>query len=71
MTLAEYLAEHGLTHSAFAERIGTTQTAVTRYASGRRVPRPRQMRRIIIETGGAVSANDFYGVPVREKEFAA
>lgn len=60
MKLAEYLALKEITHAAFAEKIGTTQATVSRYASGARLPRPAVLDRIKRVTGGAVTANDFY-----------
>jgi len=59
MTLSDYLVDRKITHAAFAEKIGTSQVAVTRYANGARIPRPAVMSRIERETGGAVSPNDF------------
>jgi predicted transcriptional regulator len=59
MRLHDYLRERRETATDFARRIGTTQAAVTRYLSGDRVPRPKILQRITLETGGAVTANDF------------
>ena len=59
MKLAEYLAKKGITHDAFARQIGTSQVTVTRYATGQRFPRPKQLIRIAAATKGAVTANDF------------
>lgn len=63
MTLAEFLSSNGLSHSAFAERVGVSQVAVTRYALGHRVPRPEVLARIREATRGAVTANDFMPAP--------
>lgn len=60
MKLKDYLAEQGLTHQAFAARIGVTTTAVQRYANGHRIPRRAIMRQITKATAGAVIAADFY-----------
>lgn len=62
MKLADYLAKTQTTHAAFAARIGVSQAAVSRYAAGHRVPEAPQMLRIVAETAGAVTANDFYAV---------
>lgn len=62
MKLDQYLREKGVTHAEFAARIGCEQPSVTRFAKGRRVPSPELMRRIAIETCGAVTANDFYAI---------
>ncbi|MCG7346599.1 hypothetical protein [Sphingomonas sp. ACRSK] len=61
MKLATYLAENKITYAAFAERIGVANASVVqRYAVGR-VPRDKKvMAAIIRETGGSVTANDFY-----------
>ncbi|HVI27499.1 helix-turn-helix transcriptional regulator [Hansschlegelia sp.] len=59
MTLAQYLAEHRLSHAAFAVMIGTSQAAVSRYALHRRMPRREHLQKIIEATGGAVTPNDF------------
>lgn len=61
MTLEAYLAEHGMTHREFAERIKCEQPTVTRFVAGR-IPSPELMTRIVTETGGAVTPNDFFGV---------
>ena len=65
MTLDCYLKKHGLTHTAFATRIGSTVQSVHRYVHGQRYPRPEIMRRIVEATDGAVTANDFLNaVPI-------
>ncbi|GLK69210.1 helix-turn-helix domain-containing protein [Hansschlegelia plantiphila] len=63
MTLSGYLAKTGLSHSAFAALIGTSQAAVSRYVLGKRTPRPEHMARITEATGGQVTPNDFFGSP--------
>lgn len=70
MKLETYLRQNGVSHAAFAEQIGTSQAAVSRYASGARIPRPAQMARIASATGGAVSANDFMMADLSEGEAA-
>jgi transcriptional regulator with XRE-family HTH domain len=59
MTLADYLKKAGMKHGEFASRIGVSQAAVTRYATGKRVPRRSIMRKIAEETRGKVTADDF------------
>jgi predicted transcriptional regulator len=59
MKLADYLDTNDLTHDRFAALIGTTQAAVSRYATGKRTPRGPILRRISEVTKGKVSANDF------------
>ena len=60
MTLLAYLQTHGLTHAAFAEKIGVGVETARRYALGLRHPRPAIMRRIVDATDGAVQPSDFY-----------
>jgi transcriptional regulator with XRE-family HTH domain len=60
MTLSDYLAEAGLTRAAFAARVRAHPITVSKWATGRTVPRPAQMHRIAQETGGAVQPADFY-----------
>lgn len=62
MTLVQYLQQTGISQSKFAEIIGVSQMAVNRYCRGNRVPNSIIMRRILEETRGKVTANDFYGV---------
>ena len=62
MRLLQYLEEHGLTYQAFADRIGVTQQAVARYATGERIPRREAKERIACVTKGAVQPNDFFAV---------
>ena len=62
MTLAEYLQQHDLTATRFAEQIGVATGSVSRYASGDRFPHPDIMRRIIKVTDGAVGPQDFLGL---------
>jgi len=59
MTLAAYLARHGLTAAAFAETIGVHPGTVGRYCKGLRMPRPEVAMRIRRATLGAVTADDF------------
>jgi transcriptional regulator with XRE-family HTH domain len=60
MTLASWLSREEISDADFAERIGVSRQALWRYKSCERVPRPEIMARIHVETGGAVTANDFF-----------
>jgi transcriptional regulator with XRE-family HTH domain len=60
MRLSQYLEDHDLTYGAFAARIGVSQQAVARYATGERIPRREVMQRIACVTKGAVRPNDFF-----------
>ena len=60
MNLATYLSERKISDARFAELIGVSQVAVTRYATGKRVPRPEHMKRIREVTAGQVTPDDFF-----------
>lgn len=61
---ADYLAElkraDGTTHADYGKRIRVSQAAVTRYAKGDRIPRRAVIDRIVKESGGKITAGDFY-----------
>jgi len=59
MQLSEWLQKHGVSQDEFADRIKCDRTSVTRYVNGRRMPRREVLARIVAETSGAVTANDF------------
>jgi transcriptional regulator with XRE-family HTH domain len=63
MKLATYLEENGLTDAAFARVIGVERQAVGRYKTGERFPERLILLEIYKATNGAVSANDFAGLP--------
>ncbi len=52
--LSKYLAEHGLSHAAFAERTGADRVQIWRCATGRRGPGLSLAIRIEKATRGAV-----------------
>lgn len=60
MLLDRYLADNGITTSAFAELIGKDRTFVARLRSGRNGPSPKVMQKIIEVTGGQVTAADIH-----------
>jgi predicted transcriptional regulator len=60
MKLAEYLAEKGLNHREFADRIGVSAEAVRLYLTGDRTPRRGVVQAIAAQTDGRVTANDFF-----------
>lgn len=64
MTLREYLTQNGMTYQQFADAIGVSQAAVSRYVNQERVngrvPRRPVMRRIMEVTGGVVGPESFY-----------
>lgn len=59
MKLAAFLSLSGITRSQFAERIGVTGATITGYCSGSIWPKREVMERIVAETNGAVTADDF------------
>lgn len=59
MHLRTFLDQSGTSVARFAERIGVHPQAVHRYLNGERIPRLKVMIRIIHETKGEVSADDF------------
>lgn len=62
MQLTQWLSIHDLTAAEFGRRVGVGRATALRYAKGQRIPDRDVMARIVRETGGAVTANDFYGV---------
>lgn len=62
MTLDAYLREHGLTETAFADAIKVDQSTVHRLRSKGQVPSRSVMTEIFAQTGGTVTANDFFGL---------
>lgn len=71
MTLRDWLDARGVTIAEFALRIGRTSESVRRYANGDRIPDKETMPLIAAETGGDVTANDFFGIPPKRRERAA
>lgn len=63
MTLDEYLTQTRITTADFAAALGVKPETVRRYRGGERIPEPEYMAKIVTQTCGAVTANDFYGVP--------
>jgi transcriptional regulator with XRE-family HTH domain len=68
MQLSSYLKKSGVTAAEFAKRIGVDKTTVYRYIRGERIPNRDALSRIMEETEGAVTANDFFcqSAPGRE-----
>ena len=59
MQLSDYLREKSLTTTEFGRRIGTSHATVSRLATGKRRPGWDLLAKIIKETDGAVTADDF------------
>lgn len=60
MHLREYLDLRGVSAITFADKVGVTAPTVYRWLAGQARPQPKAMRRVVEETRGAVTANDFY-----------
>ncbi len=58
MRIDEFLRDSGMSLSAFAQKAGVSEAAMSRYASGKRMPRPAVLRRIVDASGGMIQAND-------------
>ena len=58
MRLVEWMAETAISQGQLARDLGCTQTAISRYLSGQRVPRPSVMLLIYKVSDGAVTPND-------------
>lgn len=63
MKLAVYIENKRLTLEEFGQSIGRSKMAVSRYVRGLRTPNAETMHSIMAATNGAVTPNDFYGVP--------
>lgn len=63
MKLAVYLADNGVSLSAFARQVGAKNArTIQRYTKHGRVPSGTMMARIMAETNGMVRPNDFLPV---------
>ena len=62
MQLSHYLSQNELTATAFAEKIGRHKSTVTRILRGEMRPDLDTMQRILDETAGQVTPNDFFDV---------
>jgi hypothetical protein len=56
--LEAWIRSQGLQQQEFAKLIPVRPTAVCRWLSGERIPRPNQIRRIVEVTQGQITAND-------------
>ena len=59
MRLAEYLTANDIPNAAFADAIGVSVQALSRYRLGQRKPEWAILERIQRHTHGAVTPNDF------------
>ncbi len=62
--LKDWMTDHDISDAEFGRRIERSAEAVRRYAAGLRIPDRETMPRIVRETAGSVTANDFFGIRV-------
>lgn len=60
MNLANYIKTSGRSPSDLAADIGVSTMALRYWISGKRIPRPDAMTRIVAATDGMVQPNDFF-----------
>lgn len=61
--LSDYLAQRGLRVVDFAEQLGVPYPTAHHWVSGAKIPRPDNMAKIAVWSGGAITANSFYPLP--------
>lgn len=61
--LGRWLHETGQTSVAFAEQVGVSQAAISRFCAGKQIPRRDIMVSMYRLTNGAVTPNDFFDLP--------
>ena len=66
-TLADYLQEQSISTEDFAKRVKVDPISVGRYLRGERRPNWEVMRRIVKETDGSVTPNDFMEVKGKKR----
>lgn len=71
MVIGEYLKRSSISQKDFAILVGVSDQAMSRYCSGKRIPRRDEMQRIYEVTFGEVQPNDFYDLPKLENEDVA
>jgi transcriptional regulator with XRE-family HTH domain len=58
MTIIEYLKEKSMSQREFADVCGITQSTLSNYIHGKKIPRPKMARLIEQMTDGMVKAKD-------------
>lgn len=71
MRLADYLTDNKISDATFAGSIGVERQAVFRYRTGERFPEKTILLKIYEATNGAVTANDFAGIPAEPEQAAS
>lgn len=67
MKLATYLSQTGISVPAFAAKLGTSRQNVDRWCKGV-TPRRNDLMRILAETEGQVTPNDFIFAPIAKPQ---
>lgn len=62
MTLAEWMARHGVDDDSLAEMLGVDRSTVSRIRRGKQIPSKDTMAAIVGVTGGDVEPNAFFGL---------
>ena len=60
MQVKTWLEINGLTNEMFGVLVDADHSTVSRWKDGLRIPRPKQMNRIVKVTKGQVKVQDFY-----------
>jgi hypothetical protein len=71
MNLKDYLEVKGETERSFGDRVGRTQSAVSKWCNKSRIPDREAMRAIFFATDGAVGPADFYDLAAEDMAKAA
>jgi len=59
MQLKKYLEKEGLSAAEFAKQLGLTRQSIYHYINQERFPAHSVLKKIMVKTGGKVTANDF------------
>ena len=59
MGLSEWMDKVGMTDGEMARRVGCSRSAISRYRSGERMPRPDTLMKLVDVTNNDVSPMDF------------
>jgi transcriptional regulator with XRE-family HTH domain len=60
MKLRDYLKSNKISARAFGDLIGVCELSMHRYVTGKRVPTASVMQKVLENTDGAVTPNDFF-----------
>lgn len=72
MRLKEWREQHRISYARCAKRVGVANgTVVWRWEARGVIPQPELMLRIYVESGGLVTPNDFYDLPLLDGAAAA